>query len=187
MTLPAGARYELSDTACGIRRAIRSLRCEAFVIVIVDDYIGVRFIQRFPQGFYGQIVAVRAAGAEERLVPVGECAGGRMRGKIRAEPFFLTRAGFAAPHVLALAVQHDNVPRAKFVAVVALFAVAGSGTKIIEIGPRTRRLKFVVSGSRSGARFDAAPGRVIAGEILLRAARIGEVAESHNRAGDLLE
>src|SRR6266436_2613855 len=90
MALPAGAGYELADATRRIRRAIRSLRCEAFVIVIVtvDDYIGVRFIERFPQGFYSQIIAVRAAGAEERLVPVGKCAGDRMRDKIRAEPFF---------------------------------------------------------------------------------------------------
>jgi len=45
-----------------------------------------------------------AAGAEQRLVPIGKSAGGGMRGKIGAKPLFLRRTGFAAADVLAFTV-----------------------------------------------------------------------------------
>jgi len=52
-------------------------------------------------------------------VPISESAGGGMRGQVGAQPFFLGSTDFAAADVLALAVQHDDMPGAKFVAVIA--------------------------------------------------------------------
>src|SRR3981189_2045769 len=110
-----------------------------------------------------------------------------MRGEISTQPFFLGRTGFATADVLALAVQHDDVPRSEFVAVVASLRVTGGGSEIVEIGCRTSGMKLVIARCGPGARFYAAPGLVVAGEIFLAAVRIGEVADSHYSAGDLDE
>src|SRR5712664_4793464 len=103
------------------------------MIVTVDHDIRVAFIERLEERLYGEVVAVRPAGAEERLVPIGEGAGRRMRREVRAQPFILGRTGLAAADGLALAVQHDDVPRTKFVAVIAGLQVTGSSAKIMKV------------------------------------------------------
>src|SRR5712664_2208671 len=187
--LAAGAHNEFADAARGIGRAIGRLRGKTFVIVIMaGDYdIGVGFVKSLEEGLNGEVVAVGAAGTEERLVPIGQRAGGGMRGEIGAQPFLLRRTGFAAADVLALAVQHDDVPRSKLVAVVAGLRVAGSGAEIIEVRRGARGTKFVVAGRRTRAGFRAAPRFVVAGEIFLAAVGIGEIANGHDSAGDFVE
>src|SRR5229473_2434009 len=185
--LAAGANDEFANAARGIGGAIGRLRGEALVIVVVagDHNIGVGFVERLEERLNGEVVAVGAAGTEERLVPIGERAGGGMRGEIGTQPFFLGRTGFAAADVLAFAVQHDDVPRSEFVAVVAGLWVAGSGAKIVEIGCCTSGMKLVIARCGPGARFYAAPGIVVAGKIFLAAVRIGEVADRHYGKGEL--
>jgi hypothetical protein len=165
------------------------LRGEALVIVVMaaDHDIGVGVVERLEKRPNSEVVAVGAAGAEERLVSVGERAGDRMRGEIGTQPFFLGRTGFVAPDVLALAVEHDNVPRSKFVAVVTNLRVTCSGAKIIEVWGGASGTKFVVAGRRTRSGFHAPPGFVVAEEILFRAVGISEIADSHYSAVDLDE
>src|SRR5215470_20184219 len=48
-------------------------------------------------------------------------------------------------------------------------------------------MKFVIAGRGTSACFHAAPGFVIAIEILFRAVGISEIADGKNRAGDFLQ
>src|SRR5260370_971714 len=167
--LAAGAHDEFADAARGIGRAIGRLRGEALVIVIMagDHDIGVGFVERLEERLNGEVVAVGAAGTEERLVPISKCTGGGVRGEIGAQPFLLRRTGFAAADVLAFAVQHDDVPCSEVVAVVAGLWVAGSGAKIIEVRRGAGGTKFMVARRRTRAGFRAAPSLALAGEMFL--------------------
>src|SRR5713226_8312189 len=110
-----------------------------------------------------------------------------MGGKIRAQPFFLGRTRFTATDILAFAIQHNDVPGSQFVAVVAGLWVTGSGAKIVEIRCPASGMKLVIAYCGAGARFYATPGLVVADEILLAAIRIGEIADGHDGAGELVE
>src|SRR5258708_14321230 len=79
------------------------------------------------------------------------------------------------------------MPSAQFIVVVAGLRVASSGTEIIKVGCRVCGVKLVIAGRGTGAGFGAAPSLVIADEIFLAAVRIGEVADSHDGSGDLVE
>src|SRR5579859_4330543 len=63
MVLAASANDELADAADGISNAIRRLRRKSFVVMVVaaDNHIGVGIVERVPQRFDRQVVAVRAA------------------------------------------------------------------------------------------------------------------------------
>ncbi len=150
VALSAGANDKFTDAAFGIGSTVRRLRSEALVVVIVavDDDVGIRSVEGIPERFQGQIVAMRAARTEERFVPVGQCARHRMRGEIGAQPLFLRRTGFAAAHFFALAVQYDDVPRAKFVAVVAGLGIASGHAKIIKIWRGSGSVKFMIAAGR---------------------------------------
>ena len=91
MILASGANHEFADSAGSIRGATGILGPEALVIVVVTihDDIGVRFIKRLPERLHGWIVAMRVAGTEERLVPLGQRARRWVGGKIGAQPFLL--------------------------------------------------------------------------------------------------
>src|SRR5580692_12540182 len=110
-----------------------------------------------------------------------------MRREVRAQPFFLRRTGFAATYGHAFAVQYDNVPLSQFVAVVAGLGVSRRRAEIIKIRRRSRRMKLVIARSRPRAAFGAAPGLVVAIEILLATIRICEIAHGHHRARDSIE
>src|SRR6266481_5436018 len=146
------------------------------MIVTVDHDIRVAFLERLEERLYGEVVAVRPAGAEERLVPIGEGAGRRMRREVCAQPFILGRTGLAAADGQALAVQHDDVPFSEFVAIVAGLRVSRRLAEIVKVGRRSGRMKFVIAWSGPSAGFDAAPGLVVANEILFGAVAIREIA-----------
>src|SRR5229473_1014417 len=110
-----------------------------------------------------------------------------MGGKIRAQPFFLGRTRFTATDILAFAIQHNDVPGSQFVAVVAGLWVTGSGAKIIEVRCPASGMKLVIAYCGAGARFYATPGLVVADKILLAAIGVGEVADSHDGASELVE
>src|SRR3989442_9371129 len=110
-----------------------------------------------------------------------------MRGEIRAQPFFLRRTGVTTADILAFAIQHNDVPRSQFVAVVSGLWVTGSGAKIIEVRGGAGGAKFMVAGRRSCAGFYAAPRFIVANKIFLAAFRIGEVADGHDGTGELIE
>src|SRR4029077_959356 len=88
---------------------------------------------------------------------------------------------------LTFAIQHNNVPSAEFVAVVAGLWVTGSGAKVDKVRRGAGSVKLVVAGSRAGAGFHAAPSLVVATEILLAAIRISKITDGHDRAGNLYE
>src|SRR3984893_442736 len=115
---------------------------------------------------------MRAAGAEQRLVKVSQRACRRVRGKIRTKPFLFRGACFAADGILALAIQHNDVPRAEFVAVVAGLGVAGSGAKILEVRCGARGMKLMIASRRTRAGFHPAPSLVVALEVFLGAVRV---------------
>ena len=48
-------------------------------------------------------------------------------------------------------------------------------------------MKFVIAGGRPGTGFCTTPSLVVTDEILLRAIRIGEVADGHDGARELVE
>ena len=83
--LASRADDELADAADEVGPAARSLRREALVVVVVsdEDELGVRVVQRLPEGRVRRITSVRAR-REPRVVPVGERAARRMRDEIRA-------------------------------------------------------------------------------------------------------
>src|SRR5229473_2324591 len=110
-----------------------------------------------------------------------------MGGEIGAQPFFLGRTRFTAADILAFAIQDDNVPRSQFIAVVAGLRVTGGGAKIVEIRGGAGSMKFVVAGGRPGTGFCTTPSLVVTDKILLAAIRIGEVADSHDGASELVE
>src|SRR5258708_14298532 len=110
-----------------------------------------------------------------------------MGGEIRAQPFFLGRTGFTAADILAFAIQHKDVPGSEFVAVVAGLWVTGSGAKIVEVGGGAGSMKLVIAGGRPGTGFCTTPSLLVTAEILLRAIRIGEVANGHDGTGELVD
>src|SRR6266851_6857298 len=146
------------------------------MVVTVDHNISVAFIERLEERLYREVVAVRPAGAEERLVPIGKGAGRWMRREVRAQPFILGRTGLAAADGQTLAVQHDDVPFSEFIAIVAGFRVSCRRAEIVKVWRRPGRMKFVIARSGPGAGFDAAPGLVVANEILFGAVGIREIA-----------
>src|SRR5262252_3207012 len=81
MTLSARAGDKLANAASRIAGAVRSLRREAFVVVVmtVDDHVGIGVVECIPERLYSQIVAVSAARTEKWLVPIGQRAGDWMR------------------------------------------------------------------------------------------------------------
>src|SRR5260370_3330453 len=119
--LAAGANDKFANAARGICRAIGRLRGKTLVIVIMagDHDIGVGFVERLEERLNSEVVAVGAAGAKDRLVPIGTRARGGLRREIAPPPFLLRRTGFAAADVLAFTGPLDDVPRSEFVAVVA--------------------------------------------------------------------
>jgi len=149
MILATRTDDEFTDAALGIGGALWRLGGEALVVVVVaaNNDFSVGVVEGLPERLHRQIIAVRTAGTEKRLVPVSESTGGGMRGKIGAQPFFLGGTGFAAADVLAFAIQDDDVPRSEFVAVVAGLRVASGRAKIIEIRRGTGSVELVIAGA----------------------------------------
>src|SRR6267154_195596 len=189
MVLAAGTNDKFANAVRGISSAIGILRGKAFVIMVVaaDNHVGVGIVECLEERLHSEVVAVGAARTEERFVPIGQLARGRMGGEIGAQPFFLGRTGFTAADILAFAIQHNDVPGSQFVAVVAGLWVTGGGAKIVEVRGGAGSMKFVIAGGRPGTGFCATPSLVVTDEILLAAIRIGEVADSHDGAGELVE
>jgi hypothetical protein len=80
----------LPDPVLGVGRAVRGLRREALVVVVVadDDEVGPVLLERLPQRRDLRLVAVEAA-AEQRMVPVGERTRLLVGGEVGAQPEIL--------------------------------------------------------------------------------------------------
>src|SRR5262249_1183595 len=133
--LAAGSSNKLTYAALGVGSGIGRLRSEALVIVVVaaDYNIGVGIVERLPEWLGFQVVAVGATGTEQRLVKIGQLAGGGMRRQVSAKPFFLLRAGVAAANFLTFAVENGDMPSAELVAVVARGRIACSRAEVGKI------------------------------------------------------
>src|ERR1700676_2287792 len=86
--------------------------------------------------------------------------------EIGTQPLFLARASIASADIQTFTIQDDDMPGAKFVAVIAILGVARGG---------------------AGAGFHAAPSLIVALKIFFGAIWIGEVAGNHYGARNLLE
>src|SRR5262249_31549955 len=136
-------------------------------------------------------VAVNKATAEQRVVAVRHDAGVGMRGEILLQPRFLRRANAAAAYTspFAIGIQNDDVPHAKFVAVVTPAGGPGQIAPILKIARgRTRRVVFMIARSGTGASFEAAPcGLVTIPKVRDAAGFVGKVAGGENGAGNLFQ
>ena len=181
----ARADNELAD-AERISGAVGVLRPESLVVVLVSAEDDIRAVvgQRLPDRLHEGLVAVRRAGAEPRMVPVRQRAGGGVGGKIRAQPGLLRRSGAAAADGRAVAVERDDVPRADLVAVVPQRRVAGGRAEIAVVAARVRRHVVMVAGRGTRVGFARSPGRVIAVRELARGSGVVDgIAEQRDRAG----
>ena len=180
----AHARDEFADTGDRIGHTGRGLRPEALIVVIVagEHELRAGVVQRLPQRLRRGVG--QGAGAEERVMHIGERATLRARGEIGAQPLFLRRAR----GLRDVAVEGDDVPVAQVVAVVALRGIARRRAEIAEVPRRAGRAVLVVAGDRPGARLVPAPRGVVAvGVIGARPAGIGVVARQEHGAGDRVE
>src|SRR5262249_41170258 len=130
------------------------------------------------------IIAMKTR-AEARMVPVGQRTGRRVRRKIGAQPLLLRRPSLAAADITAVAVDHDEMPGAEIVAVVAFGRVAGRRAKVREVAGRARGMILVMAGGWMGAAFVSPPGGVITVVVLIeRAVGVGVIPRREDRARD---
>ena len=99
----------------------------------------------------------------------------------------MQRAGGAVAGA-ALAVEHDDVPGAQVVAVIAQARRSGDGAEIIEkILPVVGDVVVIADG-RFQTRFEASPGRVeTVGIFICPAGVVGGISQQENRAGEAVE
>ena len=117
---------------------------------------------------------------EERLAGVGRQVG--------PQPALLGRAcRAAAGDLAAVAVQHDDVPGAQVVAVVARARRAGRRAEVGEVGSGLPGVLVVAERRARAGRVPAPGGRVAAGEGRGIGHRVGVVAEREDRAGEAVE
>src|SRR6266536_5141299 len=114
--------------------AERVLWGETFVIMLVsvEHYVGMGSKQVPPEGAVGRFVAM-LAGAESRLMPVRECARGRMLPQICREPPLLRGSAETAANEGAISVQRDQMPGSQVEAVVAAGRHACGRAKIVVV------------------------------------------------------
>src|ERR1041384_1679568 len=93
------------------------------------------------------------AGAEKRMMPVGEGAALRALREVCPQPLLLRRANV---HRNA-AVQSNDVPVAEVVAVVAFPRRARGGAEVVEITSGACRVVIVVARDRPGASLEPPP------------------------------
>src|SRR5436190_2037337 len=88
VTASSRAHHELADAAGGIGRAVRRLRGEALVVVLVagQNHVRASVVQHLPERLHPGVVPVLDPRAEPRVVPHGEGTRSWMRGEVVAEP-----------------------------------------------------------------------------------------------------
>src|SRR5258705_13095228 len=105
---------------------------------------------------------MRAAGAEERFVEIGQRARWGMHSQVFMQPFAL-RGKFIAPAGFeAFAIQYDDMPAAELVAVVAFARFTGRCTKILEVICGAGGMKLVITRRWPSTILHASPVFVVA-------------------------
>ena len=184
----ARAHDELPDPLCRVGHAGRRLRREPLVerVVRIHHHIHARAVQHVPQRSDGGVGGI--LGVEQWVVPVGEGAARRVRGQVGTQPLDLRRRGRRRDQLRAAAVQHDDVPGAEVVAVVALLWVARGGSIVAEVPRCVSRLVVALTGRRLGARLVPSPAQVVAAVVLGKGAVVvGGIAGREHGAGDAVE
>src|SRR5882762_551353 len=188
--LPPAAHNKFPNAAVLVELPVRILRRETLVVVIVsvDDHVRPGFVERVPKRLHHGIVPVLPARAEQRLMPVSQRALRRRRSQILLQPLSLRRAGIAPAHLIAFAVDDNDVPRPKIVAVVALLRIARRLAKIARVPGCPIAVIFVIPNRRPGAILKSAPGRPIAiGELVVGTVRIREVTHGKYHSRNLVD
>ena len=118
----ARADGDLRDPVGQVEAAERVLRQEALVdvLVAVEDEVGAVLVQRLPDEAHVGVVPVDVARAVEVVVEGRERADRGVVREVVPQPGVLRRAEAAVAGVVARGVEHDHVPAAHVVAVVAL-------------------------------------------------------------------
>src|SRR5260221_7762733 len=97
-----------------------------------------RRVQVFPQALQLRVdgVPTENAAAEQRVMPVSHDAGVAMFAQILLQPGILRRTSCAAAQVPlpAIGVQHNHVPGAEVIAVIALASGSGLPSPVLKIG-----------------------------------------------------
>src|SRR5687768_15735822 len=94
------------------------------------------------------------AGAEARMMPEGDCAGGWVCPEVGLQPTIL-RGGWAGRDV---AIEPDQVPGAEVITVVAAPVRSRQGVEIGEVRCGTGRAVIAIAGDGASARPVAPPG-----------------------------
>src|SRR5579884_858219 len=150
----AGADGELADALRLVAQAVRRLRREALIemIVAVEDDLDAGVVEDAPEIAHVGVEAVRAR-REQRMVPVRERALVAVRREVGLKPRPLRRVGADADALTVIAVERDDVPVAEVVTVVADAGHAGLRAEVAVVRRRVgKRFVLVVAGNREGAR-----------------------------------
>src|SRR6266436_659434 len=165
---PARPSDNFADAVFRVGLSVRVLWREPLVGMFMprQNKVGVRRVKVFPEllQFRMPRVALEESAAEQRMVTIGEYASVGVLREVLLQPGVLRRACVAAPQApgAAIRIQHDDVPNAQIIAVVALTRRPGLRTPIAEIARCRRFHILVVSESRLYPVFEASPGWVIA-------------------------
>src|SRR5437764_13830427 len=140
---------ELSNPARVVERAVRRLRGEPLVVVLVahEDHVGVGIVQRAPERLLQGVVAVRGPRAEAGVVPHGERAVRGVRGEVIAQPGELvvaTQRPARSHRLLEARVQDNDVPGAEVIAVGAHGRSACGDPKVAEVAVRGRVVRVLL-------------------------------------------
>ena len=171
----AGADDELPHAERRVGRARRRLRREPLVkgVMGVHDDVHACGVQHVPQRARGGVGLV--LGIEQRVVPVGERALCGVGSQVALEPLHLRRRRGGRNQAVAATIQHDDVPGAERVAVVALLGISCGAAEIAEVSRGVRRLVITLARCRLGAGLVPPPRRVVAGVVLIQRAVVVRV------------
>jgi hypothetical protein len=122
-------------------------------------------------------------------MPVGKGATRRVGGQISPQPLRLGRIGAAPSYRCTIAIEGDDVPSGKVIAVVTLAGFTGSGAKKSVVGGAVFGLIVVIARAGVNAFKAPPPGRRKAFLVLLRCAFfVGIVAGGeYGCFGELIE
>src|SRR5918995_2069898 len=148
--------------------------------VAAEDHVGVPLVEDGPEAPHPLGAVVASAGGTQRVMKVGQRALRPVLAEVPAEPAPLARIG-AAGHLLAVAVEGDDVPAAALVGVVAPTGLPHPRPEVAEVGLRPWGVVVVVARRGLGTFLILAPrGTVAVAELCAGAVGVGIVAEGED-------
>src|SRR5262249_56113945 len=104
------------------------------MVVSVDHHVRGELREYLPEGAQAGVAAMPAAGAEQRVMPVGQGARHFVRRQILPQPLLLCGFG-VLPEVT---VQRHDVPPAEVIAVIAAARLPRAGARVARVGAAAR-------------------------------------------------